>query len=382
MSRPVCLCLSAYGLAGILLISGCSADKGGMPSATLASSGTNSTTTVTQTGTTTVTPTGTTTVTPPPLLPATQKNLYVVQAAHNPISTLVFPLKAGAGSPPFYEIPGSQVAVDGAGNIYVLNQDSYPTFTVHSINVYAATSPTGTPIRSLPVGPGTKIADASALAVSKAGEIYVYDGTGIAVFDATATGDADPVRYIQGVATSAGPGKIWALYMTVDDAGNLYVAGNGYIPIVVYGPKDTGPVAPMRAIAGDQTSMASACQGYGMVGMTANDAGEIYVLYVCYPTRTTSDTPVTLYKFGAGANGNVAPEKSLTLQSPHFATGLALDSAGNIYVSTGDAVFEYAAGASGAATPSNTLTSKLLGRMPPPPGEDDWFDPSGTIVLH
>ena len=92
------------------------------------------------------------------------------------------------------------------------------------------------------------------LAVSKAGEIYVYDGTGIAVFGATATRDADPVRYIQGVATSdgaAGPGKIAALYMSVDDAGNLYVAGNGYdFPVVVfYGPKDTGPVAPMRGLA-------------------------------------------------------------------------------------------------------------------------------------
>jgi hypothetical protein len=340
-----------------------------MPSAAIASSGTNSTTAVTA----------------PPLLPATQKNLYVVQAAHNPISTLVFPLTAGAGSSPSYEIAGSQVAVDGAGNIYVLIQDPYPSFTVHGINVYAAAAPTGRPIRSLPVGPGTKIADARVLAVSKAGEIYVYDGTGIAVFDATATGDTDPARYIQGVPTPGveGPGKIWANYMTVDAAGNLYVAGNGYIPIVVYGPKDTGPVVPMRTIAGDQTSMTTACQGYAMVGMTANDAGEIYVLYVCYPTRTTSDTPVTLYKFAAGANGNVAPEKSLTIQSaPHFATGLAMDSAGNIYVNTGYAVLEYASGASGNAMPSNTLTSMLMGRMPPPPGEDDWFDPSGTIVLH
>ena len=30
-----------------------------------------------------------------------------------------------------------------------------------------------------------------------------------------------------------------------------------------------------------------------MVGMTANNAGEIYVLYACYPT-STSNTPVHL----------------------------------------------------------------------------------------
>jgi hypothetical protein len=310
----------------------------------------------------------------------------VVQSGHNPISTLVFPLTAGMASSPSYEIPGSQVAVDGAGNIYVLDQDPYPTFAVHSINVYAAASPTGKPIRSLPVGPGTKIASAWILTVSKAGEIYVYDGTGIAVFDATATGDADPVRYIQGVATSDGveaQGKVWANYMTVDDAGNLYVGSNRYDwPIIVYGPKDTGPVVPARAIGGSQTGMGSACAGYAIVGMAVNDAREIYVLYVCPSTLLSSNNPITLYKFNAGANGNVAPDKSLRLQGPHFATGLALDSSGNIYVNTGDAVLEYVAGASGDAVASNTLTSSMLSRMAPPPGEDDWFDPGGTIVLH
>lgn len=372
MNRPAFLRLSVFGLGCMLLLTGCSSGKESVLPAAPTSSGTNPTTTVT--------------VPPPSLLPATQKNLYVVQASHNPISTLVFPLTAGEGSSPTYEIPGSQVAVDGAGNIYVLAEDPYPTFTVHSINVYAAASPTGKPIRSLPVGPGTKIADARVLTVSKAGEIYVYDGRGIAVFDATASGDADPVRYIQGAATSDGvdpPGGIAANYMTVDDTGNLYLGSNRYDwPIMVFGPKDTGAVAPARAIGGSNTSMGSACSGYAMVGMTVNNAGEIYVLYVCPSKPFTSEDPITLYKFGAAANGNVAPEKSLRLQGPHDGTGLALDSAGNIYVSTGFAVFEYAAGASGDAIPSQTLTSGMLGRMPPPPGEDDWFDPSGTIVLH
>jgi hypothetical protein len=273
--------------------------------------------------------------------------------------------------------------VDGAGNIYVLDQDPYPTFTVHNINVYAAASPTGKPIRSLPVGPGARIAGAKSLAVSGAGEIYVYDGTGIAVFDATATGDADPVRYIQGVATSDGtPGKIVANYMTVDDAGNLYVGSNrNDWPIVVYGPKDTGPVVPARAIGGSQTGMGSACAGYAIVGMAVNHAGEIYALYVC-PSTLLSTAPVTLYKFSTGANGNVAPDKSLQLEEPHFGTGLALDSAGNIYVDTGDSVLEYVAGASGTSAAANTLTSSRLNRMPAPSDSDDWFDPGGTIVLH
>jgi len=343
-------------------------------------------------------PGGTTTATDPLPTPA-QKNLYVVQAGRDPISTLVFPIAAGSSSTPYLEIPGSHVSVDGAGNIYTLDQENYPTFAVTSINVYSANSPTGKPVRSLPVGPGTKISAAYDMAVSAAGEIFVNDGNGIAVFSPTATGDADPARYIEDLGGEEPAAIIWTRFMVVDTSGNLYVGTNSdQRPIAVFGPNDTGPVAPSRTIAGSLTHLGgAACEGgFGIFGMTVDDPGNLYVLYRC---MTTSDDPsaesLTVYEFGPTANGNVAPIRSVTTPGMgiyYAGTGLAVDSAGTIYVSASygtespfsfvPAVLEFPATASGTVNPSNVLTSPAWSLLTPPAGSDDWFDPSGSIALY
>lgn len=252
---------------------------------------------------------------PPPLPRATQKNLYVVQASSEPMFSLVFPLSADAYSKQLLEIPGSHVSLDGAGNIYVLDQKGYPTFAVTSINVYSAALPTGKPVRSLPVGPGTRIANVTAMAVSKAGEIFVNDGNGVAVFSATANGDVAPDRYIQELTdTDEGPAvaKTWALYMAVDGAGNLYLGQ--HTAVIVFGPKDTGAVYPTRVIAGSLTRMGlTACSGGSAIfGMTVNDSGALYVLYRCQLDRYGPTSPLTVYVFDPTANGNVAPVRWVT----------------------------------------------------------------------
>jgi hypothetical protein len=377
MSRTSCLRCFVLCSCGILFLAGCSANQG----ASLAPRGGAAA--------------GTTTSPPSALPPATQKNLYVVQAGGNPVSTLVFPLTAHGSATPTLEIPGSQVAVDGAGNIYVLDQKGYPDFTVTSINVYSADSPTMKPIRSLPVGPGTKISAVRTMTVSPAGEIFVSDTKGIAVFSPTATGDADPVRYIQDFGVEGFSAASWASFMAVDKAGNLY-AGNYGSPVFVFGPKDTGPVAPSRIIAGSLTQMGVAgCNGgSAMFGMTVDDSGDLYVLYRCQMDRYAPASSLAVYEFAPNANGNVSPIRTFTTPGMgiyYAGTGLAVDSAGTVYVSASyqvgsygfvPAVFEFPATASGTVTPSSILTSIAWSRYPPPPGEDGWFDPSGSIAVH
>ena len=342
-------------------------------------------------------PSGGTTPATNPFPTPTQKNLYVVQAGRNPISTLVFSITAGGSSTPSMEIPGSQVSVDGAGNIYTLDQENDPAFTVTSINEYSASSAAGTPLRSLPVGPGTKISAVQAMTVSPAGEIFVSDGKGIAVFSPTATGNADPVRYIQDLGGAEPASIIWTRFMVVDSSGNLYVGTNSdQLPIAVFGPKDTGPVAPSRTIAGPLTHLVGSpgCEGgYAIFGMTLDDPGNLYVLYRCLSTSFVESTAV--YEFGPAANGNVAPIRSVTApgMGPGDAgNGLAVDSAGTIYVSASNAtglppsyapaILEFPATASGTVTPSNILTSPAWSFLIPPAGQDDWFDPSGSIAVH
>jgi hypothetical protein len=82
------------------------------------------------------------------------------------------------------------VSVDNAGNIYLLADSN--------IEVFSAASPLGSPTRVLPVGVGKKISAVADMVASQTGEIFVSDGTGIAVFSPTATADAGPVRYIVG----------------------------------------------------------------------------------------------------------------------------------------------------------------------------------------
>ena len=82
-------------------------------------------------------------------------------------SVAVFPITASGSSAPNVEIPGSNVSVDGAGNIYVLDPSASNVNTITSISVYSPDSPTGKPVRSLPVGPGTKISGAGAMVASE-----------------------------------------------------------------------------------------------------------------------------------------------------------------------------------------------------------------------
>jgi hypothetical protein len=96
-------------------------------------------------------------------------------------------------------------------------------------------------------------------------------------------------------------------------------------------------------------------------------------------------TPFAIYEFSSTANGNVAPIRTITTGlglGQYTGTNLAVDSAGSIYVSSGAAVTEFAPNASGQTQPANTVTSTGWTIMTPPPGEDDWFDPSGSIALH
>jgi hypothetical protein len=141
----------------------------------------------------------------------------------------------------------------------------------------------------------------------------------------------------------------------------------------------------------------AACNyGYAIFGLAVDDPGNIYALYRCFVERNGPTPPLTVYEFGPTANGNVAPIRSLT-PPPELelynagSGGLAVDSAGTLYASGGyqvgpfpfvPAVFEFPATASNTVTPSNILTSRAWTPFPPPPGEDDWFDPSGSIAVH
>jgi hypothetical protein len=249
----------------------------------------------------------------------------------------------------YASLEGCLPAVDGQGNVYLL-AFQYPWgcgYQPKSINVYSPNSVGGSGIRYLSVGPGTKVANVQDMAVSPAGEIFINDGKGVSVFSATASGSDAPVRYIQwdgGEAVPVTPG-----FIAVDGEDNLYVQNGS--SIAVFGPQVTGLVVPSRVISGPHTQLS------GLSRMTADVHGNLYVTI-----DSGGSNGVGVLEFTADAHGDVAPLRSVSSTSMVNFDGLlgvAVDSSGLIYVRATHpycgAIFVFAADASGSSTPLRVL---------------------------
>ncbi len=305
-----------------------------------------------------------TTPTPTPTTPwrVTEPSVYVMDDTTGPWpSILVFPQTASGPTNETLEIQGDQVSLDAAGNVYVLEGSS--------INEYSANSLNGPPTRSLPLGPGTAVSAVQDVMASSTGEIFVSDGTGIAVFSSTATGNATPLRYILGPAQQAGGAKpaFSPGFIAVDGSENTYAVNTSDSTIVVFGPTDTGHVVPARTISGPLTRVSGS--GNYITGMATDTVGNLYVVCVCMGTDGTGRYDFGVFEFDPAANGNVAPMRFVTAPEmyPYFGNdGVAVDSAGTIYVSaiypnftptlSMPAVFEFSASDSGTVAPLKTVT--------------------------
>ncbi|MDP9052642.1 MAG: hypothetical protein M3O31_18265 [Acidobacteriota bacterium] len=275
---------------------------------------------------------------------------------------LVFDGTASGLSTPYLEIPGWLAAVDTAGNLYVVScffaviSNCSPGIDVYSPGAVA----TGKPLRSL----HPHLTSVYDMTVSKAGEIFVADGSGVAVFSPTAANDDAPVRYI----LLNQPNSI-----AVDSSDNLYVRAHGTIS--VFGPTATGAAAPARVIGGPQTQIRSAyAYDYGAVAVDAD--GKLYVL--CVIDQTDGFNNFRVLEFSSAANGDVPPLRYVTtpgMTPAYDGTGIAVDATGTIYVSASlafniGAVFEFPPDAAGSVTPSNVISSSA------------WGENAGGIAVH
>jgi hypothetical protein len=247
-------------------------------------------------------------------------------------------------------VSGALIFVSGCGssspavqNMYVIGADGVSVFPVT-----ATGSATPTTIIS---GTNTGFSDAHRAAFDAKGNMYVTNASGgsVAVYAAGATGNATPTTTISGAATGlVGPSGI-----ALDASGNIYVANLGG-GVTVYAAGATGNATPTATISGAATGLSSPN------GLALDAKGNIYVANECCDTGNGYGS-VTVY--AAGATGNAAPTATITglatgLDRPH---ALALDSSGNIYVTnaSGNSVTVYAASATGNATPTTTISGAL-----------------------
>jgi Putative Ig domain len=162
--------------------------------------------------------------------------------------------------------------------------------------------------------------------------------------------DASPIAVIGGpeTALTAVDG------ITVDAYGNIVVgAGEGYLD--VFAPGSDGNIAPSYEIGGGATGIEFA------VGLVA-DGRDLYVL-------SRSQTGTSVIDLPADARGNAVPRGTIAGAETRLLNGggIALDAAGNVYVTNEDMinnrswVSTFAPGTTGDAAPAEVLQGNHAG---------------------
>ncbi len=272
------------------------------------------------------------------------------------------------------------IALDASGKIYVLNSMNYSngSITVYP-PLDAGTGILNEAPIAVIAGSKTRLDNAAGITLDSKGNIYVanglrvrvrpdqsYDSGRLTVYRAESNGNVAPIATISGHRT----GLAYPVGIALDSGGNIYVA-NYYTAntrsdlkydssITVYPAGSNGNAPPSAVIAGDNTGLS-----YPQ-GIALDSSGNLYA------EGYGNGVGYSVNVYPEGSNGNVSPSASIagadTGMDGPFA--IALDSSGNIYVLNSyggtaqlGSVTAYPAGSSGDTVPTATITSNFT-RLP------------------
>jgi sugar lactone lactonase YvrE len=300
---------------------------------------------------------------------------------HHPIGPTTIVGYTGQCLTPILSISGKNtgishpdgIAVDRDGNIYVTNSGAEE----NSIGVFSAGA-NGNVAPAVTIESPTKVSSPSSVAIGPDGKIYVANGGGqdnppdgsnaITVYPPGSDANVAEIATISGSGSDDKTGISFAEAIAVDAHGKIYLADSGgknmTARVAIFSANSDGNVAPIAAIAGDKTGLAEP------TGLALDSAGALYVLN----DTGGDDNRGSITVYPPDANGNVTPkatiadgvhDKQTQLNTPK---GLALDSAGNIYVTNAsgiDAITVYAAGKFGNVAPMKIISGSHTGLSQP-----------------
>jgi sugar lactone lactonase YvrE len=267
----------------------------------------------------------------------------------------------GAGTDAQFDSPFG-VAVDSTGNVYVADagnntiREITPAGVVTTLAGLYQTNQYGNIEGGYADGRGTnaQFYDPFGVAVDSAGNVYVADTDNFTIRKitplaevTTLAGSAGTPGSTDGVGTNALFGRRRGLRtpgggpegLAVDGAGNIYVADTGNDTIRKVTPIGTNwvvsTIAGLVSNPGDADGLGTNAQFYAPAGMAVDSAGNIYVADTGNDalrkiTKVGTNWMVTTIAGVAGQIGSADGAGSAALFDQPF--GFAVDGAGNVYV--------------------------------------------------
>jgi sugar lactone lactonase YvrE len=244
------------------------------------------------------------------------------------------------------------IAIDSANNLYVADTDNQVIRKVTTAGVVTTLA------GKAGVGAGFADGDAATarfgfpadLTVDAAGNLYVVERGNLVVRKVTPTGNVTTLagkvggecttngRYTTCVsADGAGSAATFAYTagITVDASGNVYVGDNNTIRKVTPGGV-VSTLAGTFAAGGGADGVGASARFFRAIGMAADAAGNIYVTDTNAVRKVTPAGTVTTLAGNLAANDNpdTAGYVDGAAAAARFSSpqGIALDSAGNLYV--------------------------------------------------
>ncbi|HEX3481921.1 MAG TPA: NHL repeat-containing protein [Kofleriaceae bacterium] len=245
----------------------------------------------------------------------------------------------GAGSAARFRGP-SGVAVDGAGNAYVadqINDTIRKVTTAGDVTTLAGVAGPGTGSAD-GTGAAARFAFPAGVAIDGAGNVYVADRLNATIRKVTPAGVVTTLAGTAGMVGSADGTGAAARFsdpsgVAVDSASNVYVADRSNHTIrKVTAAGVVTTVAGTAGISGNADGTGAAAGFYFPMGVAVDRAGNLYV------TDTSNETirkitPAGVVKTLAGAVGVPGSSDGAGAGALfNLPTGVAVDDAGNVYV--------------------------------------------------